>query len=788
MIRRLAPGCALALALLSPTLAAAADVEAASDSSRTGRAARPRAPVDGDDAERRRDPPADADADVDADADADADTDADADADVTARRSPGADRSLAAIAAGDPATRRAPTLGEGPDEDLSFGTLGACHPEPAPYRSVVTQSRAPRTAGEEVIDAQAIAVAPRRRSADDLLRLVPGVWLSQHGSEGKGQQIFLRGFDAAHGTDVAVSVAGIPVNELSNLHGQGYIDLNFVIPEVVRRINVRKGPFSVQDGNFATAGAIDMELGVADNQRGTRVSYQLGSTGRHRALVLLAPKRRSMRRTFAAIEAMQDRGFAVNRDARRLATIGQVQLHESREVGTVDLLASGYVADFGTPNALREDDLRAGVIDRYDTYADDTRGRSIRGITALRHTRRGRGRLDHQLYGQIRLLELTEDFSGYLLDPVSGDRRLQSHRSIGGGYRLDHELPLGERMVLITGARWQGERLDQFEDAVDADHGVTDHHWDLTVNQHQLAGLAAVRYMPTSWLTAELGGRVDLFHYTVDNHLAEADPDADPGSTRARKTLVWPSPRLSLRYRLAERWYAFTAYGRGLRAPEARSILASQSADADLSRYRGGDAQVTPTDTAELGARYQGRRFTAGTALFGTWIAHELVYDHVSGINLDQNGTRRLGGELDLRVRPREWIELRSDLTLVHARFIESGARVPNAPPLLWSMQATLIHRSGLSGGARLWVLGPRPLPYGATASPVTLVDLSASYRISRLQIDLQIDNLLNSKWKEGEYNFASWWDRSSPRSALPTLHQLSGAPTTVRLGATLWL
>ena len=125
--------------------------------------------------------------------------------------------------------------GDRMDEDDDERALaGACHPQPSPYRSVVTQSRAPRSAGEEVIDAQAIALAPRRRSADDLLRLVPGVWLSQHGAEGKGQQIFLRGFDAAHGTDVAISVAGIPVNELSNLHGHGYVDLNFVIPELVR--------------------------------------------------------------------------------------------------------------------------------------------------------------------------------------------------------------------------------------------------------------------------------------------------------------------------------------------------------------------------------------------------------------------------------------------------------------------------------------------------------------------------------------------------------------------------
>ena len=116
------------------------------------------------------------------------------------------------------------------------------------------------------------------------------------------------------------------------------------------------------------------------------------------------------------------------------------------------------------------------------------------------------------------------------------------------------------------------------------------------------------------------------------------------------------------------------------------------------------------------------------------------------------------------------------------------SAPVPSAPPLLWSAQATFLHRSGLSGAARVWVLGPRPLPHGATAATVALVDVSASYRIDRLQLDLQIDNLLNARWREGEYNYASWFDRGDPRSALPARHMLAGAPLTVRLGATLWL
>ena len=113
---------------------------------------------------------------------------------------------------------------------------------------------------------------------------------------------------------------------------------------------------------------------------------------------------------------------------------------------------------------------------------------------------------------------------------------------------------------------------------------------------------------------------------------------------------------------------------------------------------------------------------------------------------------------------------------------------MPLAVPVLWSTQATVAHPSGFGASTRLWVVGPRPLPYGATSSTVALVDVGASYRQGHIQIDVQLDNLFNSRWKEGEYNFASWFDRDTPRSAIPALHHLAGPPRTVRVGLTLWL
>ena len=668
------------------------------------------------------------------------------------------------------------------------GPVGECHDDERGYSTIVRSQRSPRTASEEVIDAQTISATPRRRSADDLLRLVPGVLLSQHGAEGKGSQLFMRGFDAAHGTDVEVTLAGIPVNELSNIHGQGYLDLNFIIPEVVRRIEVQKGPYQLEQGNFANAGSIGFELGVPEPLRGTRVSYELGSTIRHRALLLHAPRVWPNKRSFMAVEAMHDRGFGQNRGARRLSSMAQVQLHKSKQLGQFDLLVAGYLADFGAPGALRADDVETGELGFYDAYRDDTRGASLRGLVGLRHVlRRGTTRVDQLAYGQYRYLQLVEDFTGYLLDPVDGDRRLQKHEFGGVGYRFRVTRPLTEGLVLVAGFNWQFDRVDQLEHQVDAEHRTVDERWDLDIAQHQLAALAGLRWLPADWALIEAGVRADMFYYWVVDVLGALGRGA---GGPFKDAMILPSPRLLTRFRPAERWSIFTAYGRGLRAPEARAVVAQASSEGEsVDQYRGGEPRITTSDAVELGARWEPHEVvSAGASAFGTWIGNELVFDHVSGINLERSRTRRLGGELDVRVRPAPWVELRTDLTLVHARFVESGASVPGAPPVLWTTSGYLFHRAGVRAGARLVVLGPRPLPQGARASGYALLDLSAGYRVGRLQLDLQVDNVLNRRWKEGEYNYASWFNRDDPRSAIPALHFAAGPPLTVRLGATLWL
>lgn len=655
-------------------------------------------------------------------------------------------------------------------------------PKDRRYSTVVVSERSPRTAAQRTIGPAEIEASPRRRGADDLLRLVPGVLLIQHGAEGKGQQMFMRGFDAAHGADIEVKVAGVVVNELSNIHGQGYVDLGFIIPEVVRRIAAHKGPFLLDQGNFANAGTIRLDLGVEPAARGSRVGYEFGSSLRHRGVFVHAPKNMSPE-TFFAVEAMTDRGFARARAARRVTLLGQIRLLDSAPHGALDLTGGLYFAKFDAPGAVRADDVTGGRIPFDGVYRDDGGGRSQRLFTALRHQiGLGAGRLDQRLHGQLRDFALVEDFTGYLLDPLHGDRRSQRHRFASLGYQLDYRRPLHRTLELLLGGAWQGDLVRQHDARVDAQHQLVTRNWDLGLAQHQAHARAGVRWRPVSRLSIEAGARFDLLAYHVRDRI---DPER-----RARKLLALPSPRLNAAVRLAPGASLFLAYGRGLRAPEARAVLGVPvPEDTSLDRYRGGPARIVASDSLELGVRVGHREIvSAGLALFGTWIDRELVFDHISAVNIELNRTRRLGIDIDLAVRPRPWLQLRQDLSLVQARFVDSGAPVPLAPPFLSATGLTFVHPTGVRAGARLLVVGSRALPHGARTATYALLDLSLGYRLGPLQLDLQIDNLTNAGWKEGEYHFASAWDPDAQASPIPALHFLAGPPLTARIGATLWL
>lgn len=636
---------------------------------------------------------------------------------------------------------------------------------------------APGTATGRVVDAEAIATTVKR-GADDLLRLVPGLHISRHGAEGKAPQIFLRGFDAVHGSDVEVRVAGIPINEMSNVHGHGYVDIGFVIPEVARALHGRKGSFELDQGNFATAGSVDFELGVSGRERGARVGYEVGSTNRHRVLGVVAPEDHA-EASFAAIEAVTDQGFGENRGAQRASGLGQLRI-DLDEGRFLELMAGAYAARFDEPGTVPVDTLESGEIDFYDTVVDGGAGTSYRALAGLRlRHERDRGRLDVRAHAGWRALALDENFTGYLLEPEMGDRRAQHHASRSAGLRVRYERDLWPALTLVAGGGALGDRIEQSEDQLDAGGAVWMPGPGLSALQLAGALLAGARLRAGGRFRAEAGARLDAAY------IAARDLRGDAGL--ASELMATVSPRLTAAYALSPGWTVFGAYGRGLRSPEARAVLGVRAADMD-ARASGDAARITTSDAVELGARAGlGERLWLGAGAFGTWLGNEVVFDHLAGISQARQPSRRLGLELDVTYRPLDWLTVRGDASAVDARFTGTGAPVPGVPRFLGVLAASATHPQGWYGGAQLRYLAPRPLAHGARGSAASVLDIGGGLRLDRYALALQIDNVLNTRWREGEYHYASWFDRDQPRSLLPRLHYTAGHPFGVRASLTAW-
>ena len=651
------------------------------------------------------------------------------------------------------------------------------------YETVIISESPVEAAGERRIDAATIATTPHA-STDDLLRLVPGLLVSRHGADGKGRQIFVRGFDAVHGADLEVTVEGVPWNEASNVHGQGYLDFGTLIPEALVAIDADKGAHRLEQGPFATAGSLRFSLGIAPEARGVRLGYELGAvTGRHRVVGTAASRAGD---AFVAVEGLHDRGYGTNRDTERLAALaGATVIDTGRH--QLRVFGGAHTSRFGEPGTVPLWMYQSGRLGFHDSLSPDTRAHSSRAFLAGRWQMNGdlsRASTSLLVHAQARRLALTENFTGFLFDAQQGDRLAQRHQAAKVGARLVHRQPLALTLELLGGLDAAVEWLDQHEDRLDAALSPIERTRSLGGVQSGAGAHGGVRWMPRPWLRVEGGARVEVQRFDVDDRTAAATA-ATPGATIGPALL----PRLQAHFYPHDGVTLMAAYGRGLRPPEARAAVpgaASAPPDQDLSRYRGGPPRATVADGIEVGARWHPvDSLDLGVGGFGTRIAREQLFDHVSGTNLELNATRRAGVELDLTVRPTSWLTLRTDLTAVDARFIDSGRPVPGAPRLLGTAEAHLAHPRGWSGGARLTALGPRPLAHGARAGAVAVADLMAEYRRGWWAVSLEIDNVLDVLWREGEFNYASWFDRAEPRSALPRIHYAAGPPRTVRAGVT---
>lgn len=637
---------------------------------------------------------------------------------------------------------------------------------------------APATPGQTTLDADAVTAFPAR-TADELLRALPGLHLSAHGGYGKAWQFFLRGFDAVHGSDIAVSLEGIPLNEVSNIHGQGYVDLYFLPTELVTGLDLYTGATRVEAGDFAVAGSAEYHLGRAEEGLEARV----GAGTDLSALAAVDWRPRGWGEdTFVHADGSLGEGVGERRafrQARVAAGIGG-DLPGGAHVRAFTLAHDGR---FESPGVLRDEDVReTGGGDKgfYGAYPESGGGRSRRVLAGARYARvAGLGRADVLVYGQARSLALQHNFTGYLLDGDHGDARLQTHDAATAGVdvRYRHALPT---LTLDGSAVGRLDVVHQVETRVETDGTPWQQTIDADLTLLDLSAWAAAEWRPSRWLTLTPGIRGEHLRIGLVRHVDEAGAIADPEPALA--TAWVPLPKAGAAVHLSERVDVHARWGRGFRSPEARGIEGAGEGGTDPA----GVAPVERADTSEVGARWAPTdTVELRIAGFHTWVSNEIVFDHLAGRFAASGTTRRLGGEVVGTWRPIDALRTEAQATYADGRYVATGALIPYAPRLLLAggvyVEGVPLGKLRTWAGLHGWYLGPRPLPEGFSSHPSFVLDLTARVEARRWLVALSVDNVLATHTRDGEFVYPSWFDRDAPRSELPVPHFTAGEPFAVR-------
>lgn len=631
---------------------------------------------------------------------------------------------------------------------------------------VVTAESPPRDSASEEVMTDDVIEAAGARSAQELLRLMPGLDLSQHGSEGKAAQFFLRGFDAVHGSDITIGIDGMPLNEASHVHGHGYADTGFLIPEAIHRIRLRKGPFALDQGNLSTAGDVQYQIGVGAERRGTATGFGTGWPLRGRSWAYHAPEDGETGDVIAA-EMVADGGPFENRDTRRAAVLAQRQWSNWRVRGAL------HRAHFGLPGAVPASDIESGHLDRGDTPLRHTGGDSGQiWFGAVRHSDEPHPTHRTSVDLRARHFDGRENFTGYLADSDRGDARREFQRAISASASHRLQADLTERWLAVVHLGAAVDYFRQFEDAIDVDHVAHDRLRGGRGWQTNAYVAPGVEGSPADWLFAEVGIRLETLYFDFRQ-------DEAIGDLHRREPSLAIAPRTRITAYAGDQWSFIASYGRGYRGPEAR-LGAEPEPGSDTAP--GAARRMTLVDAAEVGAIFQPSPHLELTAAgFGFHSGAEYIYDHVARRDVDLGATRRLGIELAAQLRAGDRLRLRTHASATHARFTDRDEPIPHVPPLEAGLMAFANLDSGLFGGVQWRAVGDRPLPFDASAGGYQLADTHVGWQRDGWTFRLQIDNLFDTEWNEGVYHYRSRFDRSQPPPALPSIHVISGHPRMIR-------
>jgi len=610
----------------------------------------------------------------------------------------------------------------------------------------------------------------------EVLELVPGLIITQHSGAGKANQYFLRGFNLDHGTDFATSLEGVPVNLPTNAHGQGYMDLNFLIPELVARADYWKGPYYAHEGDFSSAGAEDIYY--ATNLPKTLVLGTLGSFGYQRALLAASPSLGAGTLLFA-LELLHENGpWDVPEDYRKLN--GLLRWTQPVGTGTLSLIAMGYASQWNATNQVAERAIASGEIGYFGSLSPTDGGSTSRySLSASWQGEAGGGRLRADIYAARYQLDLFSDFTYYLEDPVNGDQMDQYERRWFQGTSWNWSWvasPGGMDLTWTVGLEGRADEISP----LGLSHTVN-RQWLQTWDQDRVFEASAalwgqVAAHPTPWLRAVLGLRGTSYRFDVQSNDPRNSGTKNAGLLLPKATLVL-GPWAKTEY--------FANYGEGYHSNDARGV--TSTIDAKTGEPIQPVTALVRSRGAEIGVRTEAIPHVQTSLAF--WVLDldsELVWDADDGTTTPSAPTRRVGIEWASSYQPSRWLACDLNVAFSRATFRQddpttgelAGQPVPEAIQSVVGAGAAVHELGRWSGSLFLRYFGPRVLctvgTCGGTGGPsndtpiwsaaTTILNGQVSYDLTQdVRVALEGLNLLNAKVNDITYYYQSRLRGESP-------------------------
>lgn len=642
----------------------------------------------------------------------------------------------------------------------------------------ITADRPAAASSQQFIPDKEYLLQPQGRPAQ-VLRLIPGFIAVEHsGGAGKADQYFLRGFDADHGTDVAFFSDGMPINFRTHAHGQGYTDLNFIIPETIEGLDVYKGAYLPEFGDFATAGAVNFRSRQVVKEGIVQLAG--GQFDTQRYLLMFSPTKEKVRTLIAAEGYYTNGPFQNDNRYFRGNLLGKLTLNPTAR-SEFSLTGTFHKAQWNGSGEIPFRAVTDGTINRFGSIDPSEGGKTVRSTGRLNYhydTPSG-GQFFANAYGQYYKFDLYTNFTFFLNDPANGDGFQQSDRRViyGGdtGWRQSFDF-FGIPSAVTAGVQ---ARVDNAHVRLGTQfkRNPLSATTDTDVLEASYAPFLKTEFQPTQWMRLSGGVRSEIFTFDVRNRCPAC---AEQPSGRASSSVVLPKANLIL-----GPWFRtelFANYGEGYHSNDARSAVVP------------GSSPLARAKTYEVGARSRpwgpdGLELIA--TLWAIDLQSELLFVGDDGTTEIRGPTRRRGVEVAARGQVFGPIYVNGSFTWAKAEF-RNGDAIPNAPELTAYGAVILRYPEGLTTQLQATYFGIRPLIEDRSfKSPSWVdVDLSSRYKIpvklshGRLEAFFFIQNLLNTHWEQATFAFQSRL-RNEP-AGVTDLHFVPGNPRFV-MGGVAW-